>query len=74
MVEFRQGSDGNIQTREVIPRVQDSSAPWRNLSRTEMLFYLNCGGIVGLWLEDLRRQGFIHTRQKRRSLAAVAHV
>ena len=70
-VEFRQGSDGNIQTREVL---QDSSAPWRNLTRMEMLFYLNCGGIVGLWLEDLRRQGFIHTRQKRRSLAAVAHV
>jgi hypothetical protein len=69
MVEFRQGSDGNIQTREVIPRVQDSST----LTRMEMLFYLNCGGIVGLWLEDLRRQGFIHTRQKRRSVVAVAH-
>jgi len=61
-----------LQSREVIAQVQESSAPWRNLARTEMLFYLNCGGIVGLWLEDLRRQGFIQTRQKRRALAAAA--
>ena len=72
IVEFRQGSDGNIQSREVIAQVQESSAPWRNLTRIEILFYLNCGGIVGLWLEDLRRQGFIQTRQKRRTLAAAA--
>jgi hypothetical protein len=72
MVEFRQGSDGNIQSREVIPQVQESSTPWRNLTRIEILFYLNCGGIVGLWLEDLRSQGFIQTRQKRRALAAAA--
>lgn len=70
-VEFRQAYDGNIQTREVHPRLQDSSVPWRNLTRLEMLFYLNCGGIVGLWLEDLRRQGFIRTRRKRRALTAV---
>jgi len=56
-----------------MPWLQDSSAPWRNLTRMEMLFYLNYGGIVGLSLEDLRRQGFIQTRQKRRSLAAAAH-
>ena len=72
IVEFRQGSDGNIQSREVIAQGQESSARWRNLTRIEMLFYLNCGGIVGLWLEDLRRQGFIQTRQKRRTLAAAA--
>ena len=70
-VEFRQGSDGNIQTRGVL---QDASAAWRNLTRMEMLFYLNCGGIVGLWLwlEDLRRRGFIQTREKRRARAADA--
>ena len=73
MVEFRRGSDGSIQTREVFPRLPDSSVPWRNLTRMEMLFYLNCGGIVGVWLEELRRQGFIRTRQKRRASAAVAH-
>lgn len=72
IVEFRRGSDGNIQTREVLPRLQDSSVPWRNLTRMEMLFYLNCG-IVGVWLEELRRQGFIQTREKRRALAAPAH-
>ena len=44
----------------------DSLGSWRNLSRLETIFYLNCGGVVGLWLEDLRRQGFIQTRQKRR--------
>jgi hypothetical protein len=47
--------------------------PWRNLTRMEMLFYLNYGGIVGVWLEELRRQGFIQTREKRRALAAAAH-
>ena len=73
IVEFRRGSDGNIQTREVLPSRQDSSVPWRNLTRLEMLFYLNCGGIVGVWLEELRRQGFIQTREKRRVLAAAAH-
>jgi len=63
IVEFRQGSDGNIQSREVIAQVQESSAPWRNLTRIEILFYLNCGGIVGLWLEDLRRQAlFRHVK------------
>ena len=45
-VEFRQGSDGNIQSREVIAQVQESSAPWRNLTRIEMLFYLT---VVALW-------------------------
>jgi hypothetical protein len=39
----------------------------------EMLFYLNCGGIVGVWLEELRRQGFIQTREKRRAPVAAAH-
>ena len=73
MVEFRRGSDGSIQTREVLPRLQDSSVPWRNLTRMEMLFYLNCGGIVGVWLEELRRQGFIQTREKRRAPVAAAH-
>jgi hypothetical protein len=34
-----------------------------------MIFYLNCGG---LRLEDLRRRGFIQTRQKRRALAATS--
>jgi len=46
IVEFRQGSDGNIQSREVIAQVQESSAPWRNLTRIEMLFYLT---VVALW-------------------------
>jgi hypothetical protein len=66
MVEFRQGPDGTIQTREIPAEPPDSLGPWRNLSRFEMIFYLNCGGVVGLWLEDLRSQGFIQTRQKRR--------
>jgi len=73
LVEFRRGSDGSIQTREVLPRLPDSSVPWRNLTRMEMLFYLNYGGIVGVWLEELRRQGFIQTREKRRALAAAGH-
>ena len=66
LVEFRRGPDRTIQTREIPAEVADSLAPWRNLSRSETIFYLNCGGVVGLWLEDLRSQGFIHTRQKRR--------
>ena len=72
IIEFRRGSDGSIQTREVVPPGQDSAAPWQNLTRTEMLFYLNCGGIVGLWLEELRCQGLIQTREKRRALVAAA--
>ena len=67
LVEFRCGPDKTIQTREIPAEpADDSLAPWRNLSRLETIFYLNCGGIVGLWLEDLRSQGFIQTRQKRR--------
>ena len=66
LVEFRRGSDGTIQTREIPAEPADSLGPWRDLSRSETIFYLNCGGVVGLWLEDLRRQGFIQRRQKRR--------
>ena len=73
MVEFRRGSNGNVQTRKILSRLEDSSEPWRNLTRMEMLLYLNCGGIVGVWLEELRCQGFIQTREKRRVLAAPAH-
>jgi len=72
MVEFRRGPDGSIQTRESSGEPPDSLVAWRNLSRLEMIFYLNCGGVVGLWLEDLRRQGLIQTRQKRRALAAAS--
>jgi hypothetical protein len=64
LVEFRRGPDRTIQTREIPAEPANSLAPWRNLSRPEMIFYLNCGGVVGLWLEDLRRRGFIQTRQK----------
>jgi hypothetical protein len=60
--------------REIPPRIQESSVPWRNLTRIEILFYLNRGGIVGVWLEELRRQGFIQTREKRRVLATAAHI
>ena len=66
LVEFRRGPEKTIQTREIQAEPADSLAPWRNLSRLETIFYLNCGGVVGLWLDDLRRQGFIQTRQKRR--------
>jgi hypothetical protein len=66
LVEFRRGPDKTIQTREIPEELADSLGPWRNMSRLETIFYLNCGGVVGLWLEDLRRQGFIQTRQKRR--------
>ncbi|HET6962098.1 MAG TPA: hypothetical protein VFJ27_06365 [Terriglobia bacterium] len=66
IVEFRRGPEGCIQTREVHPGRQEFSVPWRDLSRSEMIFYLDCGGIVGLWLDDLRRQGIIQTRQKHR--------
>ena len=52
-------------------RAQESSVPWRDLTRTEMIFYLNCGGIVGVWLDDLRRQGLIQTRQKPRTRVAT---
>jgi hypothetical protein len=38
----------------------------------EVIFYLDCGGIVGVWLDDLRRQGLIRTRQKRRIRVATA--
>ena len=71
-VEFRRGPDGTIQTREVRAEPADSLRPWRDLSRLETIFYLNCGGVVGLWLEDLRRQGFIQTRQKRRAVAVTS--
>ena len=66
LVEFRRGPDKTIQTREIPSELAESLGPWRNLSRLETIFYLNCGGVVGLWLEDLRQQGFIQTRQKRR--------
>ena len=66
LLEFRRGPDKTIQTRETPEEPENSLAPWRILSRLETIFYLNCGGVVGLWLEDLRRQGFIMTRQKRR--------
>ena len=66
LVEFRRGPDKTIQTREIPEELADSLGPWRNMSRLETIFYLNCGGVVGLWLEDLRHQGFIQTRQKRR--------
>jgi hypothetical protein len=69
-IEFRRGPSGTIQTREISSKSPDSMTPWRTLNRLEMMFYLNCGGVVGVWLEELRRQGFIHTRQKRRALAA----
>jgi hypothetical protein len=72
MVEFRRGPRGTIQTREISAETPDSLVPWRNLGRLEMIFYLNCGGVVGLWLEDLRSQGFIQTREKRRALAATS--
>lgn len=69
LVEFRRGPDGPIQTREIPSELPDSLGPWRNVSWLEMIFYLNCGGIVELCLEDLRRQGFIQTRQKRSALS-----
>ena len=72
VVEFRRGPEGCIQTREVPPGRQESSVPWRDLSRSEMIFYLDCGGIVGLWLDDLRRQGLIQTRQRHRTRVATA--
>ena len=73
LVEFRRGPDRTIQTREIpVEPADDSLKPWRNLSRLETIFYLNCGGVVGLWLEDLRSQGFIQTRQKRRAVAATS--
>ena len=68
-VEFRRGPNGCIQTREVPPGPRES--PWQDLSRKEMIFYLNCGGIVGVWLDDLRRQGLIRTRQKPRTRVAI---
>jgi hypothetical protein len=76
LVEFRWGPDGTIQTREIrAEEPADSSGSWRDLSRLETIFYLNCGGVVGLWLEDLRRQGFIQTRQKcRRALINSIHL
>jgi hypothetical protein len=67
LVEFRRGPGKAIQTREIPAEPADSLGPWRDLSRLETIFYLNCGGVVGLWLEDLRRQGFIQTRQKCRT-------
>ena len=66
LVEFRRGPDRTIQTREIRAEPASYLGPWRNLSRSETIFYLNCGGVVGLWLEDLRSEGFIQTRQKRR--------
>lgn len=71
MVEFCLRPGGCIQIREVLPGLQHSPAPWRDLTRMEMIFYLDCGGIVGVWLDDLRRQGLIRTRQKRRSRFAT---
>ena len=76
LVEFRRRPDGTIQTREIPAEAADESlGQWRNLSRLETIFYLNCGGVVGLWLEDLRRQGLIHTRQKcRRAMINLIHL
>ena len=71
IVEFRRGPEGCIQTREVPSGRQEFSVPWRDLSRSEIIFYLACGGIVGLWLDDLRRQGIIQTRHKHRIRVAL---
>jgi hypothetical protein len=71
LVEFRRALDGTIQSREIPAELSDSLVTWRKLSRPEMIFYLNYGGVVGVWLEDLRRQGLIQTRQKRRAFVAT---
>jgi len=72
VVEFRRGPEGTIQSREIPAGLRDSLVAWRNLSRSEMVFYLNYGGVVGVWLEDLRRQGLIQMLQKRRAVAATS--
>lgn len=51
--EFRRELGGSI-TREIPSEPPNSLPPWRDLSRLEITFYLNCVVVVGLWLEDLR--------------------
>ena len=72
ILEFRQAEDGSIQRRQFKPEEEQligSENHWETLSRSEVLHYLNYGGIVGIWLDDLQDQGLIRTRGEKRARA-----
>ena len=74
ILEFRHTQEGSIQRREYEPEEESQmglESQWQTLSRLEVMHYLNYGGIVGVWLDDLRDQGLIRTRQRRRAVATT---
>lgn len=76
ILEFRRKDDGSIQRRELSPEEEPWIGPesrWQTLSRSEVIHYLNYGGIVGIWLDDLQDKGLIQTRQEKRAVAASGH-
>ncbi len=75
VVEFRRTLDGSIQRREFQTQEEGYLGPdhrWQTLSRSEVIHYLNYGGVVGIWLDDLRERGLIQTRRQNRAAAASA--
>jgi len=73
ILEFRQAEDGSIQRREYTPQEESQVGPenhWQTLSRSEVMHYLNYGGIVGVWLSDLWDKGLIQIRQNKRAVSA----
>ena len=70
ILEFRHAEDGSIQRREYVPQEESQMGPedhWQTLSRHEVMHYLNYGGAVGVWLNDLRDQGLIQIRRDKRA-------
>lgn len=63
-LEFRYASHGAIEWREL--GLSDETTIWRTLTRSEMIHYLNYGGIVGFWLNGLVEGGLIQIRQQPR--------
>jgi hypothetical protein len=64
-MEFRYAPDGSIQRRE--QRLAEGDTSWQTLSRSEVIHYLNYGGVVGFWLSELVEKGLIQVRQQPRS-------
>jgi hypothetical protein len=64
-MEFRCAPDGSIQRRDLRP--DGGVTTWQGLSRSEVIHYLNYGGVVGVWLNGLVDQGLIRVRRQPRS-------
>ena len=57
ILEFRNTEDGSVQRREYKAEEESqmrSENMWQILSRPEVMHFLNYGGIVEVWLDDLQ--------------------